>query len=108
MGLRAADVGDEGISHPGVNNRRGERYYRHEEQEMNKYLPAILSALVVIVLAAAYAVFWFLVIDDAEMVNAVRIIIASISLFVVIGVAWALISRIRELRGGQEDDLGKY
>ena len=75
---------------------------------MNKYLPAILSALVVIVLAAAYAVFWFLVIDEAEMVNAVRIIIASISLFVVIGVAWALISRIRELRGGQEDDLGKY
>ncbi len=75
---------------------------------MKKYLPAILSALVVIVLAAAYAVFWFLVIDDAEMVNAVRIIIASISLFVVIGVAWALISRIRELRGGQEDDLGKY
>jgi len=75
---------------------------------MNKYLPAILSALVVIILAAAYAVFWFLVIDEAEMVNAVRIIIASISLFVVIGVAWALISRIRELRGGQEDDLGKY
>lgn len=75
---------------------------------MKKYLPAILSALVVIVLAIAYAVFWFLVIDEAEMVNAVRIIIASISLFVVIGVAWALISRIRELRGGQEDDLGKY
>lgn len=75
---------------------------------MNKYLPAILSALVVIVLAAAYAVFWFLVIDDAEMMNVVRIIIASISIFVVIGIAWALISRIRELRGGQEDDLGKY
>jgi len=75
---------------------------------MKKYLPAILSALIVIVLATAYAVFWFLVIDDAEMVNAVRIIIASISLFVVIGVGWALISRIRELRGGQEDDLGKY
>ena len=75
---------------------------------MKKYLPAILSALIVIVLATAYAVFWFLVVDDAEMVNAVRIIIASISLFVVIGVGWALISRIRELRGGQEDDLGKY
>ncbi len=75
---------------------------------MKKYLPAILSALVVIGLAAAYAVFWFLVIDDAEIENVVRIIIASISLFVVIGVAWALISRIRELRGGQEDDLSEY
>ena len=75
---------------------------------MKKFFPAVLSALIVIVLAAGYAVFWFLVLDDAEIINAVRIIIASISLFVVIGVAWALISRIRELRGGQEDDLCKY
>jgi membrane protein YdbS with pleckstrin-like domain len=75
---------------------------------MNKYLPAILSALVVILLAAAYAVFWFLVIDDAEIENVLRIVIAVVSLFVVVGVGWALISRIRELRGGQEDDLGKY
>lgn len=65
---------------------------------MKKYLPAILSALVIIVLAAAYAVFWFLVIDDAEIVNLVRIIIASISLFVVIGVAWAEIPHRAEMR----------
>ena len=75
---------------------------------MKKYLPAILSALVVILLAAAYAVFWFLVIDDAEIENALRIVISIVSLFVIVGVGWALISRIRELRGGQEDDLGKY
>lgn len=75
---------------------------------MGKYLPAVLSALVVIILAAAYAVFWFLVLDEADVVNAVRIIVAVVSLLVVVGVAWALISRIRELRGGQEDDLGKY
>ena len=75
---------------------------------MKKYLPAILSALVVVVLAAAYAVFWFVILDDADVVNIVRIIIAVGSLIVVIGVAGALISRIRELRGGQEDDLGKY
>jgi len=75
---------------------------------MNKYMPAILSALVVILLAAAYAAFWFLVIDEADIENIVRIIVAVISLFVVVGVGWALISRIRELKGGQEDDIGKY
>ena len=75
---------------------------------MKKYLPAILSALVVIALAAVYAVFWFFVLDDADVENVVRIIVALITLFVVVGVGWALISRIRELRGGQEDDLGKY
>lgn len=72
------------------------------------YLPAILSALVVIILAALYATFWFFVLDEAEMVGVAKGIIAAISLFVVVGVAWALISRIRELRGGQEDDLGEY
>jgi len=75
---------------------------------MNKTIPAILSALVVILLAAAYAVFWFLVLDDADVENIMRIVIACVALFVVGGVGWALISRIRELRGGQEDDLGKY
>jgi hypothetical protein len=75
---------------------------------MSKYVPAMLSALVVIVLAAAYALFFFLVIDEAEIENLVKGIIAAAFLFVVAGVAWALISRIRELRGGQEDDLGKY
>jgi len=73
-----------------------------------QYVPAILSALVVIVLAAGYAVFWFFVLDEAEMVMFVKVFVAAISLFVVAGVAWALISRIRELRGGQEDDIGKY
>lgn len=75
---------------------------------MSKTIPAVLSALVVILLTAAYAVFWFLVLDDANVENAMRIIIACVSLFVVIGVGWALVSRIRELKRGQEDDLGKY
>ena len=75
---------------------------------MNKYVAPILSALVVIVLAAAYALFFFLVLEDAEMDRVVMIIIAAISGFVVIGVGVALILRIREIRGGQEDDLGKY
>lgn len=72
------------------------------------YLPAILSALAVIILAAGYAAFWFLVIDDADIVVIVKVIISVIALFVIVGVGWALFSRIRELRGGQEDDLGKY
>jgi len=78
------------------------------DRQARPYLPAILSALVVIILAGAYAAFFFLVIDDADMVGVVKGFVAAISLFVVAGVAWALISRIRELKGGQEDDIGKY
>jgi membrane protein YdbS with pleckstrin-like domain len=75
---------------------------------MRKYLPAVLSALVIMELAAGYAVFWFVVLDDADVVSLVRIIIAVVALFVVVGVGWALVSRIRELRGGLEDDIGEY
>lgn len=75
---------------------------------MGKYVAPVLSALVVVALAAAYGAFFFLVLNDAEMEGAVRWIIAAIVLFVVVGVAVALVSRIRELMRGQEDDIGKY
>ena len=75
---------------------------------MGKYSGAILSALVVIVAAAAYATLFFLVLDEIEVVQAVRIGISAVSLLVVIGVTAALVSRIKELRGGQENDIGKY
>jgi hypothetical protein len=48
------------------------------------------------------------VLEDAEMETVVVVVVAAISGFVVIGVAVALILRIREIRGGQEDDIGKY
>jgi membrane protein YdbS with pleckstrin-like domain len=75
---------------------------------MSKYVAPVLSALVVIVLAAGYALFFFLVLQDAQVEQVVMVIIAAVSAFVVIGVGAALILRIRELKGGQEDDLGKY
>ncbi len=75
---------------------------------MNRYLAPVLSALVVAALAVGYAVFFFLVIEDIQIERAIKIVIAAGSLFVVIGVSAALLSRIKELRGGQEDDLGKY
>ena len=75
---------------------------------MGKYTAPVLSALVVVVLAGAYGAFLFLVLNGAEIEGVVRYIIAAVVLFVVIGVAVALISRIRELRRGQEDDIGQY
>ena len=75
---------------------------------MSKYVAPALSALVVAALAVAYAVFLFLVIDSIDVGRVVRFIIAAVSLFVVIGVGAALVLRIRELRGGQEDDIGEY
>jgi uncharacterized membrane-anchored protein YitT (DUF2179 family) len=75
---------------------------------MSKYVAPVLSALVVIVLAAGYAAFFFLVLQDAQVERVVMVIIAAVSAFVVIGVGIALVLRIREIKGGEEDDIGKY
>ena len=75
---------------------------------MRNYVAPAISALVIIVLAAGYAVFFFLVIRGIDATTSIKAIVAAAALFVVIGVSVALVSRIKELRGGQEDDLGKY
>ena len=75
---------------------------------MKKYIGAVVSALVVALLVAAYVVFWFYVIDEAEIVTIVKIGITVVALLVIGGIGAALFSRIRELKRGQEDDIGKY
>ena len=74
-----------------------------------KYLPAIVSALVVIALAVGYYG-GILLIVRSEMVELVfvQVIIGATGLAITVGVGWALIARILELKGGQEDDIGKY
>ncbi len=72
------------------------------------YVPEILSALVVVLLTIGYAAFIYFALMEVDVTNVVRIVIAVVALFVIGGVGWALVSRIRELKGGQEDDLGKY
>ena len=75
---------------------------------MKKYVAPLLSALVIVALAVGYALFFFLIIRGNDVTTPVKVIIVAIVLFVVIGVSAALVSRIKELRGGQEDGLSKY
>jgi hypothetical protein len=75
---------------------------------MNKYVGPVVSALVVILLAAAYVVFWIFVLDKIEMLRFVKIVITVAAVLFICGIGTALFSRIRELRRGQEDDISKY
>ena len=82
--------------------------YLERRCTMSKYVAPILSAFVIMALAVAYALFFFLVLKDIDVVLVVKIVIATAAGFVVIGIGAALVSRIKELRGGQEDDISKY
>ena len=72
------------------------------------YLPAILSALVVIALSAGYFGGVLFVVRSVTNAVLVQVIIAGVGLVGIGGVGWALVSRILELKRGQEDDIGKY
>jgi len=75
---------------------------------MNKYIAPVLSACAVVLLVAAYVVFWFVVLDKAEILGILKIVITVAAVLVICGIGAALFSRIRELKRGQEDDIGKY
>ena len=72
------------------------------------YVPAVLSALVVIALTAGYFGGVLLVIRSVTDAVLLQVIIAGVALVGVGGVGWALVSRILELKRGQEDDVGNY
>lgn len=77
---------------------------------MQKYLGAIISALLTVGLVAVYWGFILRVAGGAD-VNALRVlrlIAGVIILFVGGGITFALVQRVRELNRGQEDDLGQY
>ena len=75
---------------------------------MSKYVGPVISALVIIALAVAYALFFFFILDNIDVGRIIKIVIAAGAAFAVIGIGAALVSRIKELRGGQEDDISKY
>ena len=75
---------------------------------MAKYFGAILAAVVVVGLLVVYALFLFRVIGPIDTDMTIRVIVGVVVLAIAGGVVAALISRIRELRKGLEDDVGKY
>lgn len=76
---------------------------------MRKYAGAILSAVAVTAIAALYVLFIFRVIGgDLNGARWARIVVTLAAGFVGGGVIIAMISRIRELRTGQEDAISKY
>ena len=72
------------------------------------YAPAVLSALVVIALSAGYFGGVLFVIRSVTGSVIAQVAIAVVGLAGIGGVGWALVSRILELKRGQEDDLGNY
>lgn len=75
---------------------------------MKRYTAPILSAIGVAVIIAVFGGFYFIIFEAIPGASCMRFLILGLVL-VALGVLLAvLIQRIKEIKRGEEDDLGKY
>lgn len=72
------------------------------------YVGSIISAVAVVAIIVAYAMFTVRAVRGQLELAGFRIVIWVIAGVVSVGILIALVQRIVELRKGQEDDIDKY
>ena len=75
---------------------------------MRKHTKKFIAPIIICILILVYAIFWATILVAMPMLG----IFKAISLIIPLGIAgliiWALVSRIKEIKGGEEDDISKY
>ena len=75
----------------------------------HSYSAPITVALILIALVLGYVAFLYLAISGSLNTNlVVKIVVALVALLVIGALIVVLIQRIREIQGGNEDDISKY
>ena len=80
----------------------------HSRDTFQKTRETVIVSIVIVALLLVLAVFLIYLNNAGTMSTGVLIACAAIIAIVLIGVIAAIVSRIRELKGGEENDLGNY
>lgn len=75
---------------------------------MKRYVAPILSALAVGIIIAAFGIFYFVIFKKIPGASIIGLLFAALALIGLGVLAAVLIQRIREIKRGEDDDLGKY
>ena len=76
---------------------------------LKKYTKKLIAPIIITVLVVCYFVFYIsvgLFITDVPSIVKILMLVIPISLAILS--VYMLIERIREIKGGEEDDIGKY
>lgn len=75
-----------------------------------KILGAVLSGLLfeIIFISFTIAMIYFQITDENKMPLPMFIIVISIEIVLIISLLYSTISRIKEIKGGEEDEASKY
>ncbi len=75
---------------------------------MKRYVGPFVSALTVSLVITAFGLFYFIILKQIPGLGYIRFIFIAVAIVSVCVLVIVLIQRIRELKEGEEDDLGKY
>ena len=75
---------------------------------MKRYIAPVLSALAVAVIIAAFGIFYFILFKEIPGASVIRFVFAAGALIGLVVLAAVLVQRIKEIKRGEDDDLGKY
>lgn len=75
---------------------------------MKRYIAPMVSAIVVALIIVAFGLFYFLIFREIPGTGYIRFIFIAVTIVAVGVMAAVLIQRIKEIKEGEDDDLGKY
>ena len=80
----------------------------HRKDTVKKYRESVIVSIVIVALLLVLAVFLIYLKQAGTMSTGVLLACAAIIVIVLVGVVAAIIARMKEIRGGEENDLGNY
>jgi len=80
----------------------------HRRDTVKKYRESVIVSIVIVALLLVLAVFLIYLNNAGSMSTGVLLACSAIIAIVLIGVIAAIYARLKEIRGGEENDLGNY
>ncbi len=80
----------------------------HRKDTVKKYRESVIVSIVIVALLLVLAVFMIYLNNAGTMSTGVLLACCAILAIVLIGVIAAILARLKEIKGGEENDLGNY
>ena len=81
---------------------------RYNINNMKKYINKIIAPIIISLLMIVYVVFYFTFLIYTIPFLYLKILFGIIPIALIGAMVYTLIQRIKEIKGGEEDDLSKY
>lgn len=81
---------------------------RYNISNMKKYINKIIAPIIISLLMIVYVAFYFTILIYTIQFLYLKILFGIIPIALIGAMVYTLIQRIKEIKGGEEDDLSKY